>query len=83
MFKKIFFLLLFSLLFLTYSFSEIISLDGEWDIIFDESNESKNKSLYLESNFKKNNSKRNKTLHINEVHFDEAFSIDANSIHSR
>ena len=58
MFKKIFFLLLFSLLFLTYSFSEIISLDGEWDIIFDESNESKNKSLYLESNFKKNNSKQ-------------------------
>jgi len=58
MFKKIFFLLLFSLLFLTCSFSEVISLDGEWDIIFDESNESKNKSLYLESSFKKNNFKQ-------------------------
>ena len=53
MFKKIFLLFIFFLYFSIYSFSEIITLDGEWDIIFDELNESNNKSLYLESNFKK------------------------------
>ena len=58
MFKKIFLLLIFFLYFSIYSFSEIITLDGEWDIIFDELNESNNKSLYLESNFKKYNFKQ-------------------------